>query len=88
MWDGADGFRAEVVEATGGFHSALRTVDVPVLEGLTKVGGHAGAIREFVQCVQNGGVPETVCSDNIHSLAMVFGSVASAESGQLIELVG
>ncbi len=47
MWDGADGFRAEVVEATGGFHSALRTVDVPVLVGLTLVGGHACAIREF-----------------------------------------
>ncbi len=87
VWDGADGFRAEVIESPGGFHSVLRAVDVPVLEDLTKVGGHAGAIREFVQCVKNGGVPETVCSDNIHSLAMVFGSVASAESGQVIKLV-
>lgn len=88
MWDGADGFRAEVVEAAGGFHSILRAVDVPMLKGLTKVGGHAGAIREFVHCVQNGGVPETICSDNIHSLAMVFGAVASAESGRVIELEG
>ncbi|MBN1249865.1 MAG: Gfo/Idh/MocA family oxidoreductase [Anaerolineae bacterium] len=80
-WDGADGFQAEVVVEPGGFFSKWQAVDVPALAGPTKSGGHDGAIREFVRCVRSGAVPETVSSDNIKSLAMVFGAVASAESG-------
>lgn len=86
VWDGAEGFEAEVVEATGGFHSTLRSVDVPVLDDPAKSGGHAGVIREFVNCVRTGCVPETVCTDNIRSLAMVFGAVQSSESGGVIAI--
>jgi hypothetical protein len=46
-----------------------------------RIGGHAGLIREFVDCVRKGGVPETVCTENIKSLAMVFGAIESAKQG-------
>ena len=42
--------------------------------------GHAGVIREFVDSIRNGSTPETVASDNIKSLAMVFAAIESAES--------
>lgn len=77
-WDGEDGFRAQVVKATGGFLSELEDVQVPPYEG-DKVGGHAGLIRDFVQAVLSGGQVDTVASDNIRSLAMVFAAVDSAE---------
>jgi predicted dehydrogenase len=80
-WDGGAGFQAQVVVERGGFISKLEDVPVPEFEAPTKVGGHAGAIREFVQCVRTGCLPETICTDNIKSLAMVFGAVESAESG-------
>ena len=78
-WDGEDGFAAQVVHETGGFQSEFRDVELPPYSDLTKTGGHGGVIREFVRCVQNGTLPETVCTDNIHSLAMVFGAIESAE---------
>ncbi len=80
LWDGATGFTAQVVAKRGGFFSEWETVDVPVYENPDKVGGHGGLIREFIRCVQTGATPETVCTDNIKSLAMVFGAVDSAES--------
>lgn len=43
--------------------------------------GHQGLMREFVDCVRNGGQPMTHCEDNILSLAMVFGAIDSAEAG-------
>lgn len=86
IWDGADRFQAEVVAETGGFFSTWDRVDVPDLTVPTKRGGHDGAIREFVDCVRSGETPETVSSDNIKSLAMVFGAVASAVSGSLEKL--
>ena len=86
FWDGAEEYVAEVVAETGAFFSEWEKVEVPVLEGTTKKGGHAGAIREFIQCVRTGGVPETIATDNIKSLAMVFGAVESAESGKRVEI--
>ncbi len=80
-WDGGAGFQAQAVVEVGGFLSKVEDVAVPEYEAPTKTGGHAGAIHEFLQCVRTGCVPETVCTDNIKSLAMVFGAVESAESG-------
>ena len=86
IWDGAEGFEAEVVAERRGFRSEMRRVEVPSLAGPLKDGGHDGAIREFVTCVRTGRVPETVASDNIKSLAMVFGAVASAETGRKVAI--
>jgi len=85
-WNGADGFQAEVVSETGTFFSALRSVEMPPPAPDAKIGGHAGAIRDFVDCVRLGVLPETVASDNIKSLAMVFGAIESAERRSRIEI--
>ncbi|MBN1402720.1 MAG: Gfo/Idh/MocA family oxidoreductase [Anaerolineae bacterium] len=85
-WDGAEGFVAETVQARGGFRSELAPLEVPAHDPGPKVGGHAGVIREFVRCVQHGGVPETAAADNIHSLAMVFGAIESAERGERVRI--
>ena len=83
-WDGADGYHTEVVGETGSFFSEVEEVEVPDSDPGEKVGQHAGVIREFVHSVRNGTTPETICSDNIKSLSMVFAAIESAESGQRI----
>lgn len=86
IWDGAQGFRAEVVAKRGGFRSEMRSVEVPPFDAGDKVGGHAGNIREFVRCVRGGAIPETVCTDNIKSLAMVFGAIESASLQRAVQI--
>ena len=85
-WDGATGFRGEVVAKTGGFRSEMADLQAPEIDAGEKVGGHAGNIREFVRCVRQGAVPETAAEDNIKSLAMVFGAIESAETGKRVEI--
>ena len=48
--------------------------------------GHAGVIREFLDCLEKGTEPQTVCTDNIKSLAMVHAAVESAETGKKIQI--
>lgn len=81
LWDGGDNVRAEIVTATGGFKSETTPIDLPPPDPCDKAGGHEGLIHEFVHCVRTGEQPETAASDNIHSLAMVFGAVHSAGTG-------
>ena len=85
-WDGAAGIRAQAVAESGGFFSTFSDVAAPPYQGCQKVGGHAGVIREFVACVETGAVPETICTDNIKSLAMVFAAVESAQTGQPVQV--
>jgi predicted dehydrogenase len=85
-WDGAEAYRAQKVSATGGFHSDMADVVVPPAGPDTRSGGHAGLLREFVDCVLHGGTPETVGTDNIKSLAMVLGAIESAETGREVEV--
>ena len=85
LWNGADAFKAAAVTKTGAFFSEFQ--DVPVtIPDTPKRDGHAGCIREFVECVRTGRVPETVGTDNIKSLAMVFGAIRSAETGRRIAI--
>jgi predicted dehydrogenase len=44
-------------------------------------GGFAGSLHAFVEAVTTGTEPETSAVDNLHSLAMLFAGVASAERG-------
>lgn len=86
LWDGGDGFRAQVVRATGGFTSEYEDVDLPPIDIGPMASGHAGCIRHFLVCVREGRTPETVCTDNIKSLAMVFGAIESAERGTAVPI--
>jgi predicted dehydrogenase len=85
-WDGGSGFRAQVVTDTGEFRSRLEDVELPPDQFEDQNRGHGGLIREFVQCVRTGATPQTVCTDNIKSLAMVFGAIESARSGKSVEI--
>ena len=78
-WNGGDQFRVQTVAATGKFFSDMQDTPIPVAMPVGMHGGHKGCIMEFVRCVQHGGTPETTAADNIKSLAMVFGAIASAE---------
>ena len=86
-WNGAETFQAQVVRNRGGFFSEWRDVELPDYDVGGKVGGHEGNIREFVCCVLSSSIPETVASDNIRSLAMVFGAIESAETGERVSIL-
>ncbi len=87
-WDGGEGFAAQAVAKTGGFRSEYRDLTLPPHDPADddKIGAHAGLIGEFVRCVREGTVPETVCTDNIKSLAMVFGAIESAKRGLPVDI--
>jgi predicted dehydrogenase len=85
-WDGAAGFRAQVVEETGAFNSKMKDVELPAAPELPHGTHHQGCIRDFVAALREGRTPETVCTDNIRSLAMVFGAIESAETGRKVAL--
>ena len=77
---------ADVVVNSGpGLLSEFQRVEAgPVDEKL--VGSHAGLIRDFVDCIRAGRKPETDCTENIKTLAMVFASIESADSGKRVEI--
>jgi len=78
IWDGEDDFRAEAAAGKSGFIRKQRPLKVPVRAPKARTGGHGGLIGEFLRCVRSGGTPETICTDNIKSLAMVHAAVESA----------
>jgi len=83
-WDGEEEFAAEAVAGpppAESLFAATRPVEVPALCPADRIGGHAGVMRDFVEAVRNGTVPETASHLNLRSLEMVFGAIASAETG-------
>ena len=86
IWDGGDCFQAEAVAGEKGFLRKQRKLAVPLRAAKSKTGGHDGVIGEFVRCVRRGGVPETTCTDNIRSLAMVHAAVESASKRRRLAL--
>lgn len=85
-WAGDSNMQAERVISSGGFFSTHEAVNIPVWEDESRIGGHSGLIQEFVACVRNGTNPETICTDNIKSLAMVFAAIESAETGRVVPI--
>jgi predicted dehydrogenase len=86
-WNGADELRAQVRRGRGGLQSKMAdTVVKPLPASQVHHSGHDALIREFVSCVRSGRKPQTICTDNIRSLAMVFGAIESAESGRRVTI--
>ena len=85
-WDGAEKFRGQRVSRSGEFRSDYEDITVPNSNPSDRTGGHKGLIHEFVDCIQKDGNPETSHTDNIKSLAMVFGAIESAESGSPVPI--
>ncbi len=80
LWDGRAGFQCEVLAGNDGFVRPVKQKRVPAGFPASLSKGHDSAIGEFIRAVCTGKTPETVCTDNIKSLAMVHGAVKSAES--------
>ncbi len=85
-WDGGAGFYAQTPEAPNGLVYKQRNLALPELDANDLSEGHASVIRQFVRCAREGGTPETICTDNIKSLAMVFGAIEAATSGRPITI--
>jgi predicted dehydrogenase len=85
-WDGGDGFKCEVVQGKTGFFRKLRERQIPKACPKRLTGAHAGCIAEFIKCLRDGTVPETICTDNIKSLAMVHSAARSAEQKRRIKI--
>jgi predicted dehydrogenase len=85
-WHGNEIIEAQTVAATGEFFSQFKDLQIPTLDPADRVGGHTGLIQEFVDSIRQGTTPETICTDNIKSLVMVFAAIESAETGKLIKI--
>jgi predicted dehydrogenase len=88
-WDGADGIRIEVAGSgpRSGLFDSVMPVDAPKLAPEDRIGGHFGVLSDFMDAVRSGGEPETAGHDNIRSLAMALGAIASAEAGLPVNIV-
>lgn len=86
-WDGFSRLTAQIPQPGNEFIRKTLDVSIPVrpVNESTKE-GHAGVIHEFLDCVRMGKKPQTICTDNIKSLAMVFGAIESAQKGKRIEI--
>lgn len=84
IWD-KDGVRGEVVAKVGGFVSEVAPVTLPEPEGL-EPSWHGAAVQAFVQALREGRAPETHAEDNVYSLQMVLGAVASSEKRSVVNL--
>ena len=46
--------------------------------------GQVWVLNNLIECRASGAAPQTVCTDNIQSVAMVFAAVEAVESGQVV----
>ncbi|QHW33893.1 Gfo/Idh/MocA family oxidoreductase [Paenibacillus rhizovicinus] len=85
-WDGATMPYGEIVnpeKAEGFIREMLRIEGQEVYDGQE---GHWGCLDEMFAALEAGRPAETDCLDNIKSVAMVFGAVESARTGQKVML--
>ena len=80
-WDGHDLFLGERVTNEEGFFRDVETIELPQPTPL-EASGHDGLILDFLNCLNENRTPNTIASDNIHSLAMVLAAIESANSQQ------
>jgi predicted dehydrogenase len=80
LWDGYERFEAQAVAGGDGLLRPFRDVAVSPPPHPSQTHGHASVIAEFLDAIETGRAPETAGSDNIKSLAMVFGAIESART--------
>jgi len=93
-WDGRDAISAERLvdpaqpssSAGGPLIRSIEAQDVPEYDEIDQRQNHDGAIAAFAKAISEGGEPETVCHDNIKSLAMVLAAVDSSERGERVSI--
>jgi predicted dehydrogenase len=86
LWDGLDKIEGERVSKRKGFffeQEAFAPADEPPS---IETRGHLSVMSQFLRNVELGILAETRSSDNIHSLAMVFGAIESAKTGKPVSI--
>ncbi|MBD2848547.1 Gfo/Idh/MocA family oxidoreductase [Paenibacillus sp. IB182496] len=87
IWDGTNPPYASAIgedEEPGRFSRELTRLDPA--EPYTGREGHDGCFDEMLAALRERRRAETDCTDNIHSMAMVFGAIRSAREGRRIPL--
>jgi predicted dehydrogenase len=84
LWDGAHGFQSQAVANDTGFRREMKDLQVPYDKDAAMLKGHAGCLDDMLNCLKAGRTPQTVCSDNIKSLAMVHAAIESAAKGRKV----
>ncbi|MFD2703484.1 Gfo/Idh/MocA family protein [Paenibacillus shunpengii] len=85
-WDGHRMPIAEFIKDQGGTGFFHEVEQVELGESWTGREGHYGCLDEMFQALDEGRLAETDCSDNIYSMAMVFGAIESARLGKKMDL--
>ena len=83
-WDGDNRPVCELADGQEAFMRAVKRVDVP--ERWSGREGHPGCLDEMFAALADNRRAETEASDNIHSMAMVFGAIESARTGRKVKL--
>lgn len=86
IWDGKSDPYAEVVDPDGEKGFVLKHKRVEAVYDWEGSEGHFGCLDEMFAALVEGRKPETDCSDNIGSMAMVFGAIQSAREGRKVLL--
>ncbi len=85
LWNGEEEMAGETVVGAEGFFRATAPLPIPEAPGLQHE-LHAGVIDDFLTSVRTGAEPQTICTDNVKSLAMMLGAVESAETGRRVAI--
>lgn len=85
LWDGSNPPYAEVIvpDASGFQRPTTRVEAALTWRGQS---GHFGCLDAMFAALADGGPPETAAEDNIHSMVMVFGAIASAARHERVTL--
>ncbi|MFP4385025.1 MAG: Gfo/Idh/MocA family protein [Spirochaetia bacterium] len=85
LWDGSNDIRGEIPVNDEGLIRQLDKIETAAPD-YKMISGHTGAIRDFLDCLKKGCVPQTVCTDNVKSVAMVHGAIKSTELKKVVTL--
>jgi predicted dehydrogenase len=87
LYDGYENIRGEQVSKAEGFLYEQKPFGPLGEPESSETRGHYSVIRQFLRDVEGHGQAETRSTDNIHSLAMVFGAIESADRGQPVAIL-
>lgn len=85
VWTGGDTFQAERVADMNQQKFIRDAEPLAITVNKDRPEAHLGYLLEFAHCLRTGSTPQTIASDNIKSLEMVFAAVQSAHTGTRVQ---
>jgi predicted dehydrogenase len=88
-WNGNAEMRCEVVLEQQEFEllRPYQALEIPFFDDInTSLEGHGAVIHDFLTALKTQTQPETICTDNFKSLAMVYGAIESLEQGKKVAI--